>query len=115
MVVVEIVDDKTEEKSETDDKHHTVRTNSTKCGSKTHLILGSEYCGKTDKFKKIIQEKIRRYEDVFVFGTGIYWRLYFNDKSNNMLHFYFHKDVRSFSNKVDPESLASISLTFVIL
>ena len=67
MVVGEIVDDKTEEKSETDDKHHTVRTNSTKCGSKTHLILGSECCGKTDKFKKIIQEKIRRYEFEIIF------------------------------------------------
>ena len=40
-------------------------TNSIKCGSKTHLIFGSECCGKTTTFKKIIQENIRRDEDKY--------------------------------------------------
>ena len=44
-------------------------TNSIKCGSKTHLIFGSECCCKTTTFKKIIQENIRRDEDVIVFGS----------------------------------------------
>ena len=112
MVVGEIVNDEIEEKPETDDKYEEVRANSAKCDSKTHLIFGSECCGKTIRFKKIIQEKLRRDEDIFVFGTGIYGRLYFNDKSNNKLHFYSPKDVSGFSNNVDPESLAKHIVNF---
>ena len=61
---------------------------------------------------RIIQERIRRDEDVFVFETGIYGRLYFNDKSNNKLRFYSPKDVSGFSNKVDPESLSKHIVNF---
>ena len=112
MVVGEIVDDEIEEKPETDDKNDKVRTNSIKFDSKTHLIFGSECSGKTTTFKNIIQEKLQRDEDVFVFGNEIYGRLYFNDRSNNKLHFYSPKDVIGFSNKIDPESLAKHIVNF---
>ena len=112
MVVGEIVDDEIEEKPEMDDKNETARTNSIKCGSKTHLIFGSECCGKTTTFKKIIQEKLQRYEDVIVFGNEVYGGLHFNDKSNNKLHFLSLKDVCGFYGKVSPEGLAKIIVYF---
>lgn len=101
-----------EVKSKMNDKHETVSTNSIKWGSKTHLIYGRYGCGKTTMFNHLIQEKLNRDEDVFVFGTETYGRLYFNDKSNNKLHFYSPKDVSSFSSKVDPEDLAEYIVNF---
>ena len=80
--------------------------------SKTHLIFGVTGCGKTTTFKQLIQEKLHRDEDVFVLGTEIYGRLYFNDKSNNKLHFYSPKDVSSFSSKVAPKDLAEYIVSF---
>lgn len=93
-------------------QNETARTNSIKFDSKTHLIFGSKCSGKTTTFKNIIQEKLQRDEDVFVFGNEIYGRLYFNDKSNSKLHFYSPKDVIGFSNKIDLESLAKHIVNF---
>lgn len=83
-----------------------------KYSSKTHLIFGAAGCGKTTMFQQLIQEKLNRDEDVLVFGTPVYGRIYFNDKSNNKLHFYSPKDVSSFSNKVDPKDLAGYIINF---
>lgn len=83
-----------------------------KYSSKTHLIFGAISCCKTTMFQQLIQEKLNRDEDVFVFGTPAYGRIYFNDKSNNKLHFYSPKDVGSFSNKVDPKNLAEYIVNF---
>lgn len=117
IVVGEIVDgenpnENIEEKSEMNDKHETVSTNNIKWDSKTHLIFGAIGCGKTTMFKQLIQEKLYRDEDVFVLGTEIYGRLYFNDRSNNKLHFYSPKDVSSFSSKVSPQDLAEYIVNF---
>lgn len=83
-----------------------------KYNSKTHLIFGTAGCGKTAMFMQLIQEKLNRDEDVFVFGTAAYGRIYFNDKSDSKLHFYSPKDVSSFSNKVDPKNLAEYIVNF---
>ena len=101
-----------EVKSGMDDKRDTVSTNHIKWNSKTHLIFGAIGCGKTTMFKQLIQEKLHRDEDVFVLGNEIYGRLYFNDKSNNKLHFYSPKDVSSFSSKVAPKDLAEYIVNF---
>lgn len=79
---------------------------------KTHLIFGAIGCGKTTMFNQLIQEKLHRDEDVFVLGTETYGRLYFNDKSNNKLHFYSLKDVSSFFSKIDPKNLAEYIVNF---
>lgn len=116
IVVGKIVDDSCNDnikaKSEVCNEHDTVMHNYMKCYSKTHLIFGSAGCGKTTLFRQIIKESINRDEDVFVFGSEIYGRLHFNDKSKSKLHFYSPKDVSSFSNKVDPESLAKHIVNF---
>ena len=117
FVVGEIVDserqnENIEAESKTNDKCETVSINSIKWDSKTHLIFGATDCGKTTKFRQLIQEKLNRDEDVFVFGTQIYGRLYFSDKSNNKLHFYSPKDVSSFSSKAKPEDLAEYIVNF---
>ena len=112
MVVGEIVDDEIEEKPETDDKHDKVRHNYMKCYSKTHLIFGASCCGKTSLFRQIVKENLNRDEDVFVFGNEFYGRLYFNDKSNNRLHFYSPKDIRCSSNKVEPKCLAEYIVNY---
>lgn len=101
-----------EVKSEMNDKHETISTNSIKWDSKTHLIYGRCGCGKTTMFNHIIQEKLNRDEDVFVLGTERYGKLYFNDKSNIKLHFYSPKDVSSFSSKVAPKDLAEYIVNF---
>lgn len=101
-----------ESKSEMNDKRDTVSDDSIKYDSKTHLIFGATGCGKTTMFKRLIQEKLNREEDVFVLGTEIYGRLYFNDKSNNKLHFYSPKDLSGFSSKVDPKDLAEYIVNF---
>lgn len=117
MVVGEIVDgenpnENIEAKSEMNDTCETVSTNNIKWDSKTHLIFGATGCGKTTLFKQLIQEKLHRNEEVFVLGTETYGRLYFNDRSNNKLHFYSPKDVSSFSSKVDPQNLAEYIVNF---
>ena len=117
IVVGEIVDGESpneniEVKSEMNDKHETVSTNHIKWDSKTHLIFGAIGCGKTTLFKQLIQEKLHRDEDVFVLGTEMYGKLYFNDKSNGKLHFYSPKDVSSFSSKVAPKDLAEYIVNF---
>ena len=117
VIVGEIVDGESskkniEEKSEINDKCDTAGDNSIKYNSKTHLIFGATGCGKTTMFKRLIQEKLNRDEDVFVLGTEIFGRLYFNDKSNNKLHFYSPKDLSGFSSKVDPKDLAEYIVNF---
>lgn len=117
LVVGEIVNgeqpnENIEAKSEMNDKCDTVSDNSIKYNSKTHLIFGATGCGKTTMFKRLIQEKLNRDEDVFVLGTEIFGRLYFNDKSNNKLHFYSPKDLSGFSSKVDPKDLAEYIVNF---
>ena len=117
IVVGDIVDgerpdENIEQKSEMNDKYETVSTNHIKWNSKTHLIFGSIGCGKTTKFKQLIQDKLNRDEDVFVLGTERYRRLEFNDKSNDKLHFYSPKDVSGFSSKVDPQNLAKCIVNF---
>lgn len=86
--------------------------NSIKWNYKTHLIFGATGCGKTTMFRQLIQEKLHREEDVFVFGTEIYGKLYFNDRSNSKFHFCFPKDMSSFSNKVEPKFLAECIVNF---
>lgn len=117
MIVGEIVDcesskENIEEKSEINDKCDTITDDYIKYNSKTHLIFGATGCGKTTMFKRLIQEKLNRDEDVFVFGTSIYGRVYFNDKNNNKFHFYSPKDLSGFSNKVDPKDLAEYIVNF---
>ena len=116
IVVGKIVDDSCNDnikaKSEVCNEHDTVMHNYMKCYSKTHLIFGSAGCGKTTLFRQIIKENINRDEDVFVFGNEFYGRLYFNDKSNNRLHFYSPKDVCCFSNKVEPKCLAEYIVNY---
>ena len=117
IVVGEIVDgessnENTEVKSEMNDKHETVSTNHIKWDSKTHLIFGAIGCGKTTLFKQLIQEKLHRDEDVFVLGTKLYGRLYFNDKNNNKPHFYSPSDMSGFSSKVAPKDLAEYIVNF---
>ena len=74
--------------------------------TKMHLIFGQTGCGKTTLFRQLIQEKLNRDEDVFVFGNERYVRLYFNDKSNSKLHLYFPKDLNDSTSKVEPKELA---------
>ena len=117
IVVGDIVDgenpnENIEEKSEINDKCNTISDDSIKYDSKTHLIFGATGCGKTTMFKRLIQEKLNRDEDVFVLGTEIFGRLYFNDKNNNKLHFYSPKDLSGFSSKVDPKDLAEYIVNF---
>jgi len=117
IVVGEIVDgerpnENIEAKSEMNDKHETLNTNSIKHDSKTHLIFGAIGCGKTTLFKQLIQEKLHRDEDVFVLGTKLYGRLYFNDKSNNNPHFYSPSDMSGFSSKSAPKDLAEYIVNF---
>jgi GTPase SAR1 family protein len=117
MVVGKIVDgekpnENIEAKSEMNDKHETLNTNSIKHDSKTHLIFGAIGCGKTTLFKQLIQEKLNRDEDVFVFGNEMYGRLYFNDRSNNKLHFYSPSDMSCFSKEVAPKDLAEYIVNF---
>jgi hypothetical protein len=83
-----------------------------KYNSKTHIIFGAAGSGKTTMFQQLIQEKLNRDEDVFVFGTPVYGRMYFNDKSNSKIHFISPKDVSIFSNKVDPKNLAEYIVNF---
>ena len=117
IVVGDIVDDSCnkniEEKSKTcNNKHDAVASNYIKCYSKTHLIFGASCCGKTSLFRQIVREKLNIGEDVFVFGNEFYGKLYFNDKSNNRLHFYSPKDVCCFSNEVEPKCLAEYIINY---
>ena len=63
-------------------------------------------------FRQLIQDKLNRNEDVFVLGTVRYGSLYFNDRSNNKLHFCSPQDVSSFSSKVAPQNLAEYIVNF---
>ncbi len=111
MFVGEIIDDEmhdesAEVKSEMNNKLNAVSTDNIMCSNKTHLIFGQTGCGKTTLFRQLIQEKLNRDEDIFVFGSERCVRLYFNDKSNSKLHLYFPKDLNDSTIKVDPKELA---------
>lgn len=117
IVVGEIVDgenpnESIEAKSEMNDKCETVRTNSIKWNSKTHLIFGKSGCGKTTMFKQLVQDKLNRNEDVLVLGTPCYGSLYFKDKNNDKLHFHSPKDMSGFSIESSPRELAEYIVNF---
>ena len=114
VVVGEIIDaempyENIDVKSEINDKRDAVSVNIIKHDHKTHLIFGKTGCGKTTLFRQLIQEKLNRDEDVFVFGSERYLRLYFNDKSNSKLH---TKDINNLTSNVGPKELAKEVINF---